>query len=117
MVTDAFQKPKTVIESACGEIIKKYPANAPRFVAMFEKEIIVAPCFQALMQPLSETLTRTGCGSMPVHRIVNKSIVWRQIKPATKPPLGSVDMYEAHIHMSRGHIRIQRMCNDGYPHR
>ena len=112
MIADAALIGEAALEAPLVQIIEEQTADAARLVAVFEKEISVAPFFVARIHVVTERRARLLRGSVPVQDIFVERIVRREIETAAKPPrdrvlLGRTE--EAHVGVRRRDVRVQRM--------
>jgi hypothetical protein len=93
------------------QIIVEDAADAARFAAVPQKEIVVAVLAQLLIEVRVEGRANLRSGGMPGHDIVFMHDVGRQIKAATKPPY-IAGAQKPDVQMAGRNVRIARMQHD-----
>lgn len=83
---------------------------------MTHEEVVIADLTQVVVECRMIGLACRGCGAMPGDDIVFADQIGREIEPATKPP-GIAGAQKAHVHVTRGHMRVARVHDDGNSHR
>src|SRR5690606_6314550 len=120
-VAHRLHEPRTAAETAVAEVVVEQPADAARFVAMLEKEILVAPAFVTRVDLWTEWIADRPGGAVPVHAILVEAVVRGQIIAAAEPPLRFHSRFfgdeEPHIGMAGRCIGIARMNHQRYPER
>ncbi len=114
MVADAAHERETVFEAPFVEIVEEQAADAARFVAVLEVEVVVAPFFETRIDIVAEG-RRSGLARclVPVHHVFLVAVVGRQVEAAAEPPdrvlTGFFGNEKAHIGVRRGHVRVAGM--------
>ena len=87
MIADAALIGEAALEAPFVQVIEEQPADAARLVAMFEKEIAIAPFLVLRYTSVAERLrTRLLRRAVPVQNVFVERIVGREIEAAAEPP-------------------------------
>lgn len=97
------------------QIVVEQAADAARFVAMLDEEVIVAPLFIFGVDLVAERRAQLGRGAVPVHGILCETVERRQVKTAAEPPHRGFARFfgdeEAHVGVAGGHVGAERVDN------
>ena len=105
-----------MVEAAFVEIVEEDAAQAPRFLAVLEVEVLVAPLLEARMEIAAAGVQRGLAGAVEMDRVFLEGIVRREVHAAAEPEhvivvrgmhgLGDEDAY---VHVHGGHVRVARV--------
>ncbi len=107
---------KAALHTQVSKVVEEDAAHAARLITMLEKEVFVAPGFEARIKPSAEGLQRIAAALVEVARVFLPSVVRRQIHAAAEPghrlaALGRGAQH-AHVHVNRGHVGIARVHHE-----
>ena len=103
------------------EIVEEQAADPPRLVAVRQEKVLVAPLLEFGVESLAIGIARSFGRPMPMHGILLKTVIRRQIEPTAKPPHRLLPFFlcreEPHIQVRGRRIGVVRMRNRRDAHR
>jgi len=119
-ITDGLRQAEAALETAFVEVVEKDPADAARFVAMLEEEVLVAPFLVLGVDVVAEGGECLSAAAVEVLHVLALAVVRRHVHAATEPPdvlFAVLAGHEAaHIHVRRRAVRIARVENQRDAH-
>ena len=119
VVTDAFQEVETAGEAPRVQVVEEEATDTPGLLAMAEKEILIALALEARIDLRAEGQAGGAGDPMPVHRILHKAVVGRQVEAAAEPPdrcrVRLLRHKETHVGMGGGDVGIAGMDHQRHP--
>ena len=95
-------------------------ADAARFAAVLQVEVIVAPALELRMPVGPEGGERFAAGGVEMHAVFFEAVVGRQVHAAAKPGHGRCVLRQGgehpHIHVHRGHEGVVRVDDQRHAH-
>src|SRR5690606_20573050 len=114
-VSDRARQAKAISKPGGVVIIVKKPAHASRFVAVFDKEIFIAPLFKVGINVFSKWGAGRTRRAVPVLAVLFVAIIRRQVIATAKPPYGFGAFFfrnkKSNVGVTGGHVRIAGMNN------
>ena len=125
MAADTAHQRECAVKVGLVQVIEKNAADAAWFIAMLEKEVLVAPLLVVLIARMAAFAPggqRIAAGLVEMLAVFVKAVVGREVHATAKPEhrrgivgCGMRDK-AAHIHMHRRRIGIARMQHQRYAH-
>ena len=85
-VSGGLDKSETLVEAGLVEVIEEQPADAARFAAVLEVEVLVAPGLEAWVKVLAEGVAGPPGDPVPVYDVLVEGVIRCQVEAATEPP-------------------------------
>src|SRR5699024_523307 len=104
---------ETVVKPEPVEIVEEQTADTARFVAVREKEVVVAPLLEFRVQVVAKRRTSLARHAMPGHHVFLEAIKRCQVKATAKPTYWRLAILfrdkETHVGVAGGHVRVVRV--------